>query len=314
MKRALILLLLVSFIYPLSCSTPTKNTLSLVFGSVNEYPVFTVDGSKIVYYHSGIVGIQGGGMIIDNEVEGLWIMDKDGSDQKKLLEAAFGRFSSDGNWLVYYDRGDIYKVPFVEDAVVVAEKVQLTFNGNSTFHGFSPDGEWISYRNFVSDNVNLSGIRIMKPDGSEDRRISMLGLDPSWHPNGKEIIAYTRVGPLTSAKKFVRYFPFDSTMPDTLNAVEGNDNQYPGYSPDGKKIVFSSHSPEGPTFVYTMNSNGTMPRKLEVGGHPSWSPDGTEIAFISAPESKKGFGLGTVWIMDSNGDNIRQLTKAPDIN
>ena len=302
-------------LYPLSCG-PTAADINIdpVFSSVNEYPNWTSDGTKIVYYHSGIIDTKPGGAIIDKSLIGLWIMNKDGSDQRKLLDvfARYGRFSSAGNWLVYDLSGIIYKAPFTGDSIIVAEKVQLTTGGRNSFPGFSPNGEWISYRNFVPDTVSLSAIRIMKSDGSENMPIPGSGFEPSWHPNGKEIIAYTRVGPLTSAKKFVRYFPFDSTMPDTLNAVEGNDNQYPGYSPDGKKIVFSSQPPREQTFVYTMNSDGTGIRKLEEGRQPTWSPDGSEIVFIRTHESIQGSGLETVWVMDSNGTNIRQLIFGPE--
>ena len=317
MKQITILTFLFALIHFLSCDDPIMIDDPLGFEpgftAVNEFPGWTPDGTQIVYLHYGTKQIEDV-IGIDYELVGLWIMDKDGSSQRKLLDMLVGNahFSNDGNWLVYREFGDIYRAPFAGDSIVTAEKEQLTTDGRSSFPSISPDGEWIAYKGSVADNLSLSGIWVMKSNGSEDRFIGLFGNDPSWHPNGKNIIGYVSAGPNTRWNKFVRYYPFDSTVPVTHNAVAGNDNRYPRYSPDGLKIVFASLVPGERFSVYTMNTDGTGIRRLTDGSQPSWSPDGSEIVFIRPPVNIKIVGLETIWIMDSNGTNIRQLTFGPE--
>jgi hypothetical protein len=57
-----------------------------------------------------------------------------------------------------------------------------------------------------------------------------------------------------------------------------------GYSPDGTKVVYSALKP-GVICICTANVDGTgelqLPTGINVADHPSWSPDGTEIAYDS---------------------------------
>jgi Tol biopolymer transport system component len=88
---------------------------------------------------------------------------------------------------------------------------------------------------------------------------------------------------------------------------------YPEYSPDAKKIAFQgtqvdSGPPVGPTDIFVINANGTgSPVQLtdtafsERG--PAWSPDGTEIAFVSDQD-----GNQEIYVMDADGTNTRRLT------
>jgi Tol biopolymer transport system component len=61
--------------------------------------------------------------------------------------------------------------------------------------------------------------------------------------------------------------------------------------------------------VYVMNSDGSDRTRLTEGqsgflAAPSWSPDGSKIAFVSDRE-----GNPDIWVMDSDGTNLVNLTK-----
>jgi Tol biopolymer transport system component len=79
-------------------------------------------------------------------------------------------------------------------------------------------------------------------------------------------------------------------------------------SPDGDRIVFSSNR-DGTYHIYAMEVDGTGLTKLtdDAAGDlsPRWSPDSKFIAFSR---------VGSLMVMDADGQNVRQLTEAkPEI-
>ena len=84
----------------------------------------------------------------------------------------------------------------------------------------------------------------------------------------------------------------------------------PSWSPDGKRIAFSSKRGDGG--IYVMDADGENIRLLtdrpEIAIGPAWSPDGKQIAFYARPPGV----LGDIYVMDSDGNNIRRLTIRPD--
>lgn len=76
----------------------------------------------------------------------------------------------------------------------------------------------------------------------------------------------------------------------------------PTFSPNGKKIAFLTRrgvdSPPGVDNIWLMNANGSQQTRLTSGSsvsEPTWSPDGTRIAFV------KGAVVGTsgqLWVID----------------
>jgi TolB protein len=86
---------------------------------------------------------------------------------------------------------------------------------------------------------------------------------------------------------------------------------WPRYSPDGKKIVFAAWLPVIGPEIYVMNPDGTGITRLTFTGmkssNPSWSPDGTTIAF----QRNDVNGTPGVWTMDANGGNQKMLVSCP---
>lgn len=74
-------------------------------------------------------------------------------------------------------------------------------------------------------------------------------------------------------------------------------------SPDGKQFVFDML---GDIFIANTSGGSANPLTQDFAWniHPSISPDGTKVAFISDRD-----GLSNVWVMDIDGSNLRQVTK-----
>ncbi|MDM7861330.1 amidohydrolase family protein [Alteromonas sp. ASW11-36] len=74
-------------------------------------------------------------------------------------------------------------------------------------------------------------------------------------------------------------------------------------SPDGKQFVFDML---GDIYIVDINGGEAKPLTQDFAWniHPTISPDGTEVAFISDRD-----GLSNIWIMNIDGSNLRQVTK-----
>jgi serine/threonine-protein kinase len=72
----------------------------------------------------------------------------------------------------------------------------------------------------------------------------------------------------------------DAHTPTNLTQDSAADDDQPAFSPNGDRIAFRSSRDGGGIFV--MNRNGADVRRLtDRGFHPTWSPDGSEIAFTT---------------------------------
>jgi Tol biopolymer transport system component len=80
------------------------------------------------------------------------------------------------------------------------------------------------------------------------------------------------------------------------------------------QLAFASVNESNESTIYTMNADGTSLRVIGQGADPSWSPDGTQLAFAGSLESTNGIYLftagGATKRLTSNSD--WQPTWSPD--
>jgi TolB protein len=84
-------------------------------------------------------------------------------------------------------------------------------------------------------------------------------------------------------------------------------NLSPVWSPDGRKIAFTSYLKRNPD-LYLIDPDGRNQYRLSyypgLNASPSWSPDGKLIALMMGMEGKS-----EIFLIDANGKNPRKLTK-----
>lgn len=86
-----------------------------------------------------------------------------------------------------------------------------------------------------------------------------------------------------------------------------------GWSPDGRHLVFASNLGGNANFdIYTMSIDGTQLQRIvgDSGGDfaPSWSPNGTQIAF----QSKRASDAWDIYVVNVDGTDERNITNSPE--
>jgi len=181
----------------------------------------------------------------------------------------------------------IYTVP-----VKGGNPVRVTSRGPSYWHGWSPDGQWLTY--CAERNGNYDVYKIPVSGGEEIRLTTAEGLDdgPEYSPDGR----YIYFNSVRSGTMQIWRMNPDGTGQEQVTRDSFN-NWFAHPSPDGRWIVFISYFPEVPAGSHPRNQR-VMLRKMAVGGGPvetlavlyggqgtlnvpSWSPDSRKIAFVS---------------------------------
>lgn len=175
---------------------------------------------------------------------------------------------------------------------------------------WSPDGKKIA---FASDN----DIYIMDANGEDVEKLTEgedIDVEPAWSPDGSRI-AFAR----SSSDSFNNYDPYDIYVVnvDGSSAVnltdDDGDDRRPDWSPDGKIAFMHSDDSDNDLpgsleefDIYVMDANGTAKEKLTTGAYPSWSLDGSKIAFTKETES------GSREIYTINGDSTNETRITDD--
>lgn len=200
---------------------------------------------------------------------------------------------------------------------VAADPAGPEFDG-----AWSPDGEWIVYRD-SSRGINVDDeIFIAAADGSQRRNLTNDPANdwgPDWSPDGTTIVFNSDRdgGPLRGY--IVR--------PDGSNLIRLDIDgwvEYPSFSPEGTRIAFSGHTGRDyDIFVSDLRTGMTTQLTDSRGSDswPAWSPDGSTIAFSSERDdcsfrsreqecwrSEPGDAHHDIWLMDADGSNQRRLT------
>ena len=136
---------------------------------------------------------------------------------------------------------------------------------------------------FVSDREGSDGVFLMRPDGSEVRRLTPHDLPPtshpSWSPDGLRI-AFNAGTPSASD---IYVINLDGSSLTRLTGQAGG-NFYPSWSPDGSRLAFSSNR-DGDWDIYVMQEDGSQVRQLVnapgLDDKPQWTPDGSRVAFAT---------------------------------
>lgn len=161
---------------------------------------------------------------------------------------------------------------------------------------------------FTSTRDGAPAVFVANPDGSGVTRLAD-GERPAWSWSGAAI-AYTRRG--------------TGSAPDEIHVMQADGSgdrvvatgRAPAWSPDDASLIYTladtvlmrvSLDGSPPTRVLGLDAPG-LPVGADALGEPSWSPDGTQLAFTASVPSPYGYvRAGRVMIADAAGGVLRRL-------
>lgn len=275
-----------------------SNESNLTTNSGDGRPAWSSDGTTIAFKRNG-------------SFQGIYVMDVTGANQTRIIldtGGPFGTTHDDPAWQ------PIGQAPNT-----------FTISGRISGGGNLPTGVTISLKgstNAVTTTDQLGGYQFSGlPAGGS---FTVSAAKPNYYftpPSktfnglaanqiadfvGKEVC----VGANCAKNGRVAYvsggqtiFSVNPNGTDTRQLTQGN---FPDYSPDGTKVVFSTNR-DGNNEIYEINADGTNPVRLTKNSasdiHPFYSPNGTSIVFTSDRD-----GNQEIYKMNADGSNQVRLT------
>lgn len=183
----------------------------------------------------------------------------------------------------------------------------------------------------------IPNIWVMDPDGSNQTALTKETLGrsarPAWSHDGKKVLFLSQRGAdgsdvLGPAINPWVMNPDGSGLVDLTNLTSGVDQEFPSWSPDDSKIMFTSNraldgtdarNPSLAFNVWTANPDGTgltALTKLNQSTlfNPVFSPDGSKIAYLSnraldGTDAGIAGGVTNLWVMNADGSGSTAITK-----
>jgi hypothetical protein len=166
---------------------------------------------------------------------------------------------------------------------------------------------------FYSDRIGETALMVMNPDGS-NVNVWTGGSDEWVYAQAMKREAFAPGG---GQQVVVSQEQISSLQLWTIDFASGARSQLthmnniaydPVWSPTGNTIAFVSPEP-GNDEIFIINADGSNLTQLtfnewEWDKHPSWSPDGSQLVFMSNRDSQRQ----QIWIMNADGSNPRNLS------
>ncbi len=184
---------------------------------------------------------------------------------------------------------------------------------------WSRNGEKIA---FVPTGWGPHGIHVMNADGGDLRQVTngYGDLYPQWSPKEDEIVFITHRDFIQSGSTKIKNAEIyttslDGTAPRNLTNSQSFDGWKAKWSPDGRRIAFTSKRGNDYYNLFLMDPDGQNVVRLtdrQRNDHVfEWSPDNSRIVFQSDSDSP---GAADIFIVNVDGSDLKDLSSHPAVD
>ncbi|PCI61082.1 MAG: peptidase S9 family protein [Kordiimonadales bacterium] len=277
-------------------------------------PRITPDGLSVVYERRSM------DIMADRQRSNIWQVNLDGTSHRPVLSGKANyrmpRFSPDGNRMAYVsavegrtqiyirwlDTGDTARVTDLEHAP-----------GNLSW---SPDGKSLAFTMFVPGKPTSLFKMPTKPKGAKWAGTARVVDKATYRIDG--------VGFIPSGNTHLFTVPADGGTPRQRTTGAFNHGGGISWASDSSTVFFSANRSDNwelnprESDIYSLNLfSGTLAQlttNIGPDNSPLVSPDGTMIAFTSYTDKGLSHQNASLFVMDTDGANRRELTLTLDRN
>lgn len=275
-------------------------------------PQISPDGTQVIYRRNGF------DIMKDNSIGNLWIINIDGSSNRKLtsreVSESQARWSPNGDRIAFIsstnEGAEVYM--YWLKTGQIAKLSQLEKSPSSLT--WSPNGNHLAFTMFIAEKPPVIAKMPAKPKGAEWAKPARITDRLKHEADGR--------GYMEPGFTHVFIIPSQGGSPRQLTKDNYNHQGSLSFSTNGKDIYFSSNRHENWEYdfrnseIYKVNVTTKEITQLTTQQGPDYSPivspDGTKIAFISFKDKVQTYQLRQLYIMNIDGSERQLLSGSLD--